>query len=336
MSRMTFGAAIDRALDRAMTGDERIIILGEDVHMLRASLYARFGPNRVLPAPISESAFLAAAAGAAMSGLRPVVEVMLVDFIAVAMDALLNHAAKLETFSGGRWHCPLVIRSSCGGGYGDGGQHEQALWGMIAGIPGLKVVVPSTPGDACGLMLSAIDDPGPVVYLEHKLLSEGWLESMGSGGREHVQFDVPSAGAEGEVDLSSAPVPIGKAVLRRQGDDLTIVSLAVGVHRALEAADYLAERGIECSVIDLRSVCPLDKETVIEAVGRSDRLLVVDEDYREFGLSGELAALVMEAGLHPRFARVCLDGTIPYASHLEKAALPNVDRIIEAAENCCA
>ena len=330
MARMEFGAAIDAAVAEAMARDPRVVILGEDVHTLRAPLFARFGPERVLAAPISEAAFVGAAVGAAMGGLRPVVELMLVDFLGSCLDALLNQASKVATFSGGDWTVPMVVRTTCGGGYGDGGQHEQALWGLLAGIPGLTVVVPSTPADAHGLMASALRHDGPVVFLEHKLLSRSWLEFLGRGGRDTVVFDVPPDGVEGEVDLG-VEVPLGRAVVRRPGSALTIASLGVGVHRALAAANLLAGEGIDAEVIDLRTVRPLDRAAVTGSVGKTGRLLVVDEDYREFGLSGELAASVMEAGLSPRFARVCLDGTIPYARHLEDRALPGVERIATAA-----
>jgi pyruvate/2-oxoglutarate/acetoin dehydrogenase E1 component len=332
MARLEFGAAIDAAVADAMARDERVVIMGEDVQTLRAPLFARFGPQRVLSAPISEAAFMGAAVGAAMGGLRPVAELMLVDFIGSCLDALLNQAAKVEGFSAGEWKVPLVVRAACGGGYGDGGQHEQALWGLLAGIPGLAVVVPSTPSDAHGLMVAALRSDGPVVFLEHKLLSRRWLEFLGRGGRETVAFDVPPDGAEGEVEVGRE-VPLGRAAIRRHGGGLTIVSLAVGAHRALAAAEALAREGIDCEVIDLRTVRPLDRASVVASVGRTGRLLVVDEDYREFGLSGELAAAVLEAGLAPRYARTCLDGTIPYARHLEDGALPNLGRIIEAARS---
>jgi pyruvate dehydrogenase E1 component beta subunit len=223
-----------------------------------------------------------------------------------------------------------VVRTACGGGYGDGGQHQQNLWGLLAGVPGLTVVVPSTPADAAGLMLAAVEHEGPVLFLEHKLISEAWLEFMGRIGRDTVTFDVPAAAVEGEVPGLVA-APIGEAAVRRQGGDLTVVSLAVGVHRALEAAETLSADGIECEVIDLRTVQPLDRATVKRSVEKSGRLLVVDEDYREFGLSGELAASALEAGLSPRFERVCLDGTLPYDRRREALALPNVERISAAA-----
>ncbi len=333
MRELEFAEAIEDALAHAMAADDRVVVFGEDAPGLRMNLFARFGEMRVRPAPISEAAFLGAAVGAAMAGLRPVVEIMLVDFITVAVDALVNQAAKLETFSGGRWRAPMVVRATCGGGYGDGGQHEQALWAWLAHIPGLKVVVPSTPADAGGLLLGAIEDEGPVVFLEHKLLAADWLDYLGSGGRTNVSYDIPTSGARGPVPDSWGPLPLGTSALRRQGDDLTMVSLGVGVHRAVEAADRLAaEGGAEASVIDLRGVCPLDREAVCDSVRRTGRLLVVDEDYCDFGLSGELAATVMEAGIQAGYARVCVEDTIPFDRRREEQALPSVDRIMEAAD----
>jgi pyruvate dehydrogenase E1 component beta subunit len=331
MPELEFAEAIDRAVEQAMARDERVVVFGEDVEALRQRIFLRFGAERVRNAPISESAFLGAGVGAAMAGLRPVVEIMLVDFIAVALDPLLNHAAKLEGFSGGRWRAPLVVRAACGGGYGDGGQHEQSLWGMLAGIPGLAVVVPSNPADAAGLMLGALDHGGPVVFLEHKLLSETWLEYLGRGGRDTVAFDVPPAGARGEVPEPIAPLALGKAKRCRRGGDLAIVSLGVGVHRSLEAADELAAGGIESEVIDLRSVAPLDRDAVTAAARAAGRVLVVDEDYLRGGLSGEIAALIAEAGSEATFARVAVERTIPYARPLEDRALPNAERIVTAA-----
>lgn len=331
MSETTFADAIERALDQAMAQDERIVVFGEDAHLLRRNLLARHGSARVRQTPISESAFLGAAVGAAMSGLRPVVEIMLVDFVAVAFDALLNQAAKVEAFSGGRWNVPMVVRSACGAGYGDGGQHEQYLWGLLAGVPGLTVVVPSNPADAAGLMLSAIAHDGPVVYLEHKLLSDYWLDYMGRGGRTTVGFDVPEAGAVGDVPDQPAPVPLGVGAMLREGSDLAIVSLGVAVHRSLAAAEVLSRRGIESAVVDLRTVTPLDTGMITEVAGRTGRILVVDEDYVSFGLSGEIAAVLAEAGVDARFSRIGTPGTIPYARHLEDQTLPSVDRIVDAA-----
>jgi acetoin:2,6-dichlorophenolindophenol oxidoreductase subunit beta len=251
----------------------------------------------------------------------------MVDFLGVCVDALLNHAAKVETFSGGRWTAPLVARAPCGGGYGDGGQHEQSLWGWLAHIPGLTVVAPSTPADAGGLMTTALQGDGPVVFLESKLLSEVWLEMLGSGGRRTVSYDVPAAGRRGPVPQKWDALPLGRAEMRRTGTDVTIVSVGVGVHRAVEAAEKLQTESISAGVIDLRTVSPLDKTTICEAVSRTGRVLMVDEDYEGFGLSGEVAAILLEEGVAFRYARVCTQATIPYARRLEDLALPTVERI---------
>jgi acetoin:2,6-dichlorophenolindophenol oxidoreductase subunit beta len=335
MPERTFAQAIDGALEAAMAADDRVITLGEDVALLRRNLFVRFGPRRVRQAPISEAAFLAAGVGAAMAGMRPVVEIMLVDFIAVALDALLNEATKVKAFSGGKWNVPLVVRAACGGGYGDGGQHEQCLWGLLAGMPGIAVVVPSNPADAAGLMLSAIADDGPVVFLEHKLLSDYWLDYLGGASRDTVAFDVPAAGALGEVGEPPAPVSIGQARLVLEGSDITMVSLGVSLHRCLEAAAELAGNGIKAEVIDLRSVCPLDTGLLVASAGKTGRVLVVDEDYIGFGLSGEIAAVLGEADLRVGFKRVCSEGVIPFDRAREDQVLPNKDRITAAAAGLC-
>lgn len=331
MRSLEFSEAIDDALAQEMVVNHRIIVLGEDVQMIRNRLLVRFGEKRILSTPISESGFLGASITAAMAGLRPVVEVMLVDFIGVAMDGLLNHAAKIEAFSGGNWHVPLVIRTTCGGGYGDAGQHEQSLWGWLAHIPGLRIVVPSTPTDAGGLMLQALRENHPVILMEHKLLSANWLRFLGSGGRKTVKFDVPPEGSKGTCPNKWEPIPFGKAIIRREGGDLSMISVGVGVHRCLEAAEFLQNKNIYTEVLDLRSVSPLDKQSIIHTVKKTKHLLVVDEDYRSFGLSGELAAMVLESGISFQFKRVCTNDTIPYARDLENQTLPNTQRILEAA-----
>ena len=331
MKTMSFIQAADDALAQAMADDPRIIVFGEDIPLLRRDLLVRFGPKRVLGTPISESAFLGAGVTAAMAGLRPVVEMYMVDFLGVCMDALLNHAAKVEAFSDGKWTAPLVVRAPCGGGYGDGGQHEQSLWGMLAHIPGLTVIVPSTPADAGGFMLAALKHNGPAIILEHKLLSETWLEFLGSGARKTIRFDIPAEGVKGAVPQKWEPLPLGEAAMRREGRDLTIVSLGVSVHRAFEAANILETEGISAGVLDLRTVSPLDKKAVCKEVGTTGRLLVVDEDYEAFGLSGELSAVIMEAGITFKYARVCTQITIPYSRRLEDEVLPNVERICTAA-----
>jgi len=331
MRQKTFAQAIEDALAFAMAKDPRIIIIGEDVQMIRVNLTARFGTDRVLAAPISEAAFVSAAIHAAMAGMRPIVEVMIVDFIAVAMDSILNHAAKIRAFSGGRWNAPIVIRTACGGGYGDGGQHMQSLWGWLAHIPGISVVVPSNPEDAAGLMFSAIEDENPVIYLEHKLLADYWLEFMGKGGRNTVEFNVPAAGALGKVSVSPVNIPLGKARICKEGADLTMVSLGVGVHRALEAAGELAHEKIDCEVIDLRTVQPLDQDTICASVSKTGRLLVIDEDYLRFGLTGEIAAVCLENNLQFKYQRIATETTIPYSHERELQVLPNSERICRAA-----
>jgi acetoin:2,6-dichlorophenolindophenol oxidoreductase subunit beta len=331
MRKLRFGEAIEDALMQAMAADEKIIIMGEDVHGLRLNLRVRFGRDRVLPTPISEAAFVGAAVSMAMAGLHPIAEVMLVDFLGVTMDAVLNQAAKIERFSNGKWKVPLVIRAACGGGYGDGGQHEQSLWGWLAHIPGLVVLVPSTPFDAGGMMMAALAHGGPVIYLEHKLLSEAWLDSMGGGSRKNIHFDVPADGARGEVPKVWDPIPIGEGVIRRIGTDLTIIGVGVSVHRAIEAANRLEKNGISSEVIDLRTVAPLDKKLVIGSTAKTGKMLVLDEDYQWFGLSGELAATVLEAGVNIKFSRVCTTDTIPFSRDLEYQTLPNVERIMDAA-----
>lgn len=331
MKNMSFAEAIEDALTTAMAKDKRIMIMGEDVHMLRINLFSRFGKKRVLSTPISESGFVGAAVTAAMAGLRPVVEVMLVDFIGVTMDALLNHAAKIEAFSGGKWNVPLVVRTACGGGYGDGGQHEQSLWGWLAHIPGLTVVVPSTPADAGGLMLSSIQLDAPVIFCEHKLLTDYWLDYLGAGGRKTVEYNVPKQGARGTVPDQWRPLPIGKAVIRQKGSDITMAGVGVSIHRALEAAEVLKKEKLSVEVLDLRTVSPLDKEALCKSVTKTGRLLVVDEDYMNFGLSGELAAVVLEAGIPVLYSRVCTEETIPYSRILEDETLPNTKKIIETA-----
>jgi pyruvate/2-oxoglutarate/acetoin dehydrogenase E1 component len=335
MRSLSFANAIEDALAQAMNEDPTIVILGEDVHLLRVNLFTRFGKDRVINMPISESAFLGAGVTAAMGGLRPVVEIMLIDFIAVATDALVNHAAKNDFFSGGQWPVPLVVRAACGGGYGDGGQHQQALWGWLAHIPGLSVVVPSNPADAGGLMLAAIKADEPVVFFEHKLLADYWRDYLGSGGRENLDYDVPSAGEQGPVPKYWKPIPLGTAAVLREGSDLTMVSLGVGVHRVLEAAEKLEIQGLSSEVIDLRSVVPLDRQALLASVTKTGRLLVVDEDYKSFGLSGEIAALLLEDSVSFRYGRICVETTIPYSLSLERHVLPNTERITRAAEALC-
>lgn len=336
MSSVDLGSAIDAALEQAMATDERVVVIGEDVPALRRTLLTRYGPDRVMEAPISESAFLGAGVGAALGGLRPVVEIMFVDFLSVALHPLANEAAMVSTFSDGDWSVPLVVRSACGGGYGDAGQHEQALWGQVAAIPGVVVAVPSCGADAAGLTLTLLDHDGSSVLLEHKLLSQMWRQEVGGSHRETVSLAVPEENDPAPPSGSIDPVPLGRIRRVREGNDVVIFSLAVGVHRSIEAAEILAAEGIEVGVIDLRTVSPLDIEGIRAGAGTAGGVLVVDEDYMGFGLAGEISAVLAEAGIRRPFARVATTGVIPYARHLEATTLPSVDRILAAVRSILA
>ncbi|MGP0110921.1 MAG: alpha-ketoacid dehydrogenase subunit beta [Acidimicrobiales bacterium] len=333
MTIMKYGQAVDFAVGEAMAEDDRVVTWGEDVKLIHRDLLVRFGPERVRDTPISESAFLYAGIGAAMAGLRPVVEIMLIDFLPVAWSGIVNAASKFRDFSGGRWEIPLVVRAGCGGWYTDGGQHEQVLWGQLAAYPNINVVCPSTPADAAGLMLTAVETDEVVVFLEHQLLSEQWIDYLAGGSRSTVDFDhlIPADGAQGEVPLPLERVPLGRAAVRREGSDVALISLGVGVHCCIEAAQVLGGSGIDASVLDLRSVSPLDRDAVVDQVRKTRRVVVVDEDYVRGGLSGEIAAVLLEADVAAAYARVAVEGTIPFAPHLEYAALPNVERIVAAA-----
>lgn len=332
MTVRSLDEAVDHALAHAMAADERIITWGEDLALIRRDLLIRFGPERVKDAPISESAFLYAGVGAAMAGLKPVVELYMVDFAAVGWSALLNGAAKFTDFSGGTWPVPLVVRAGYGGWYADGGQHEQALWGSLAGTPSTIVVVPSTPADAAGLMLGVLEADAFAIFLTPKLLDRQMLDFLGGAGRAAVDLTgiIPPAGARGDVPEPLAALPIGRAELRRDGADVLLLGIGVGVHRCLEAAAVLAETGVDASVLDLRTVRPLDREAIASHAARTGRVVVVDEDYGWGGLTGEVAAVLLESGVSCVYVRVAVEQTIPFAPHLEYAALPNVQRIVAA------
>jgi pyruvate/2-oxoglutarate/acetoin dehydrogenase E1 component len=333
MKTKTFAQAIEAGIAQAMAENTNIVYWGEDIHTLRANLYTRFGKDRIKSTPISESAFLGAGVTAAMAGLHPIVEIMLVDFIAVAMDAVLNHASKVYAFSGNKWNVPLTIRTSCGGGYGDAGQHEQCLWGMLAHMPGLSIVIPSNPADAARLMYTALKMDSPVIYFEHKLLADYWLDYLGLGGRNNIPVNVPESGAKGTVPDSLEGLSVGESVLIKEGSDVTLISLGVGVHRCIEAAQKLIQEGTSAEIIDLRWVVPLDMKSIVKSVQKTKKLVVVDEDYTGFGLSGEIAAQLLEQNIVFQFARVCTDNVIPFNRNLEEQTLPNVERIITAVKS---
>ena len=330
---LTTSKAISEGIAQEMERDKTVFVMGEDVGVYGGifgateGLLAKFGPERIMDTPISETGFIGAATGAALSGMRPIVELMFVDFFGVCMDQIYNHMAKIHYESGGNVNVPVVITTAIGGGYSDGAQHSQTLYGLFAHLPGMKIVVPSTPYDAKGLMISAIRDENPVLYMFHKgLMGLGWM--------------TPNPRATGEVPEEPYTVPIGKADVKRSGRDLTIVTVSLMVHRALDAADDLAKEGIEAEVLDLRSVIPLDRQAIVESVRKTRRLLVVDEDYRSFGMTGEVITSVVEAAfdyLDAPPARLALpDVPIPYSRPMEQFVLPSRAAIAAAARSLAA
>jgi pyruvate dehydrogenase E1 component beta subunit len=325
--KLTIARAMAEATAQEMRRDEKVFVMGEDIGQLGGvygntrGLIEEFGEERVRDTPISETAFIGAAVGAAQDGMRPVVELMFVDFYGVCMDAIYNLMAKNIYFSGGNFKVPMVLMSSVGGGYSDGGQHSQCLYGTFAHLPGMKVVCPSNAYDAKGLMTQAIREDNPVVYLYHKgLQGMGWL-----GTEEGATVHTP------EDDFT---IPFGQANVVREGTDVTIVGLGMGVHDALKAADKLAEAGTSAEVVDLRTLVPLDRDTVFNSVKKTGRLIVVDEDYQSFGVSGEIITTVVERDhsvLRSTPARVAYpDIPIPFSRPMERFCLPNPDKIVTA------
>jgi pyruvate dehydrogenase E1 component beta subunit len=322
--------AISEAISLEMEKDNNVFVMGEDIGIYGGifgatnGLLEKFGPERVKDTPISESAFIGAALGAAAKGMRPIVELMFVDFFGVAMDQLYNHIAKVHYMSDGQVKMPVVIMTAMGGGYGDAAQHSQCLYSLFAHIPGLKVVIPSNSYDAKGLMASAIRDNNPVMYFFHKgIMGLGWV--------------TPLDEAIKEVPEEAYTIPFGKANIVKEGNDITIVTVAKMVYEALWAAKELEKEGINAEVIDLRTLVPLDKETVINSVKKTGRILVVDEDYKSYGMSGEIITSVVEhmgdkfKSLPKRLTYP--DIPIPYSRALEKFALPDKEKIINIVKN---
>jgi pyruvate dehydrogenase E1 component beta subunit len=316
-TEMKFVAAVNAALRDAMQADGTVLVFGEDVAVAGGSfqvtrgLRKEFGPLRVRDTPISESTIVSMAVGAAMAGLKPVVEIMFMDFITLAMDALVNQAAKARFMFGGRSHVPMVLRTPHGGGLSAGPQHSQCLEAWLTHVPGLKVVCPSSPGDAYGLLRASIDDPDPVIFVEHKGLY----------------------GRKGSVELGQG-VPIGKARTVREGHDATVVTYGATVHAAVTAADGLEKAGISTEVIDLRSLQPWDISAVIESVSRTHRLVVAHEAVKAFGIGAEVAARIGEEAFDELDAPVARVGApfmpVPFATSLEKAYQVDASRIADA------
>ena len=325
--RLTIARAMSEAIAQEMERDPDVLVMGEDVAALggvfstTTGLLDRFGPDRVRDTPISETAFIGAAVGLAAAGMKPVVELMFVDFFGVCMDPIYNLAAKQNYFSGGQVQCPMVLMTSVGGGYGDGGQHSQCLYASFAHLPGMKVVIPSNAYDAKGLMLAAIADPNPVIFMFHKSLQGvGWLGTV--------------QGAITDVPEGRYVVPIGKASVVREGTDVTVVGLGLTVHHALDAAKEVAGEGVSIEVVDLRTVAPLDRETIRASVRKTGRLIVVDDDYLSFGVTGEVIASVCEdssVSLRASPVRIAHpDIPIPFTPVMEHFVLPSSEKIVAA------
>jgi acetoin:2,6-dichlorophenolindophenol oxidoreductase subunit beta len=318
MAELRFAKAINQALADAMRDDPAVVLFGEDVAAaggpfgVTRGLLDAFGPQRVLDAPISEAAIVGAAVGAALCGLKPVVEIMFMDFVTLAMDQIVNQAAKARFMFGGRGGVPLVLRMPHGGGLNAGPQHSQCLEAWLAHVPGLKVVVPATAADAYGLLRSAIDDPDPVVVVEHKglyALSE-------------------------TVDETLVRVPIGQGRIARAGRDATIATYGALLREALVAADRLAAEGMSCEVVDLRSVQPWDEALLRESVARTHRLVVAHEAVEAFGVGAEIVARMVEVAFDDLDAPILRVGApfmpVPFAKSLEMAYRPGADRIVAA------
>ncbi|SFL48469.1 alpha-ketoacid dehydrogenase subunit beta [Pelosinus propionicus] len=320
MKKMTYAEAIRDGMRVEMQRDANVYIAGEDVGKfggcfgVTAGLFDEF-PGRVLDTPISETAIVGHAVGAAAAGLRPVVEIMFIDFMGVCMDELFNQAAKMRYMFGGKAKVPMVVRTPCGGGMTASAQHSQCIEAWFTHIPGIKTIMPSTPADAKGLMAAAIRDDNPVMYIEHKQL----------------------LAMSGEVPEGEYVIPLGKADIKRAGSDVTIVAWSWMVHKALAAAEQLAKEGINAEVVDLRTLVPLDKECILQSVAKTNRLVVVNEAVRTSGFAGEIAAIVVEEGfdlLDAPIVRVtALDIPVPFNAKLEAVYLPNETKIIAAVKS---
>jgi pyruvate/2-oxoglutarate/acetoin dehydrogenase E1 component len=328
--RLTMAQAISEAIAQEMERDPEVFVMGEDIGKYggifgaTGGLLAKFGDQRIMDTPISETAFIGTAIGAAAEGMRPIVELMFVDFFGVCMDMIYNHMAKNTYMAGGNITLPMVLMTAIGGGYNDAAQHSQCLYATFAHMPGMKVVVPSNAYDAKGLMIQSIRDNNPVVFLFHKgIMGLPWMAYY--------------EGSSNDVPAEPYTIAFGEAKIVRKGSDLTIVTLSQMVQKAVIAAQSLADSGIDAELIDLRTLVPLDRNAVLKSVAKTGRLLVVDEDYLSFGMSAEISALIaenldklsMKAPVH----RLAVpDVPIPYSRPLEQFVIPQVDSIVSAAK----
>ncbi|MBI2089985.1 MAG: alpha-ketoacid dehydrogenase subunit beta [Deltaproteobacteria bacterium] len=317
--KMTYREAIRAALREALLRDERVFLMGEDVgryggcFAVSKGLLEEFGPERIRDTPLSESAFVGAGIGAALGGMRPIVEIMTVNFSLLALDQIVNNAATILHMSGGLFNTPLVIRMTTGGGRQLAAQHSHSLEGWYAHIPGIKVLTPATLEDARGMLWTALEDPDPVLIFEH-----GSLYNM-----------------EGEIAAGAGPVGISEAAVRRPGKDLSLITYGGTLGKSLEAAQELEREGISAEVVDLRILRPLDAPTIVESVTRTHRAVIIDEGWRSGSISAEITARIVENAFYELdgpVARVCsAEVPMPYAKHLEDAALPQVPGIVAAA-----
>ena len=317
MAEMMYREALNRALFEEMERDPLVFVMGETIgerggsYKVTEGLLKRFGPRRVVDTPIAEASFTGMAVGAALIGCRPVVEILFIDFAMLVMDQIVNQAAKYHFISGGQGRVPLVLRTQGGAGNGLAAQHSQSLEALFYHVPGLKVVMPATPRDACGLLKAAIRDDDPVIFIEHKLLYM----------------------TKGEVPEGETLVPLGKAEIKKPGRDITLVTYSRMTLTCLEAAGALEKEGISVEVVDLRSLVPLDKQTILESVRRTGRAAVVHEAPRRGGVGGDIAAMIMEEAyddLDGPVVRIAGRNTpIPYNLNIEKVCVPSVEDVIE-------
>lgn len=316
---ITYREAVRQAIREEMERDERVFLMGEDVGRYGGSfavsmgLLEQFGNERIIDTPLSESAFTGAGIGAALNGMRPIVEIMTVNFSLLALDQIMNNAATLLHMSGGQFNVPLVIRMATGGGKQLAAQHSHSLEGWFAHIPGLKVLTPATVQDAYNMVNLALEDPDPVLIFENSLLYN----------------------TKGELNTAQAPLKIGKARIHRTGKDISILTYGISVFKALEAAETLTLEGIEAEVIDLRSLRPLDDVAIMASVRKTHRVMIVDEGWKSGSISAEIMARINEQAffeLDAPMGRICsAEVPFPYAKHLEDAALPQPDKIVAMA-----